>query len=380
MPSATPRLAAPASSATRTTTAKTATTKTIWRPRLQVGAGERPSAACPAPASARRRAPGSAAGCAPAASGAARPLARRLRLPPALASPAHARAFKRLDQRGHVGRRVLRRQQALGLAPATQGSQRALAVLGRELPERRRPACVQPAFDDVECASRCASSASASSGIPLGGGTEDTGITGTSLDPSAASACSRSRWARRAAIAQVGLRHHQHVGHLHDPGLEELEHVAGGGLHHHDDAVADLLDVGLRLAHADRLDHHDVERGREGVGGLARGDRQPAEPAARGGGADQDAVVARIVLDPGAVAEQGAAGALRGGVDGQDRDGPPALAPLRDERGQQRRLAGPGRPGHPDQVRRRLAAELGRRHLREERRGGLPVRRGSRSR
>ena len=39
------------------------------------------------------------------------------------------------------------------------------------------------------------------------------------------------RPARHAA--QVGLRDDEHVGDLHDPGLQELQHVAGGRLHDH---------------------------------------------------------------------------------------------------------------------------------------------------
>ena len=172
-------------------------------------------------------------------------------------------------------------------------------------------------------------------------------------------------------VAEVGLRHHQHVGHLHDPGLEELERVAGAGLDDHRHGVADLLDVGLRLADADRLDHDDVEGRRQRLGGLARGGGQAAEPPARGGRADQDAVVPRVVLDPRAVAEQRAAGALRRRVHGEHGDGAPVVAPAADERGQQRRLAGAGRPGHADQVRRRLAAERRGGDLREQLRGAL---------
>ena len=66
---------------------------------------------------------------------------------------------------------------------------------------------------------------------------------------------------------------------------------------------------------------------------------------------------ARVGVDPRAVAEQRAAGALGGRVDGEHGDGAAAVAPGARERAQQRRLAGAGRPGHADHVRGRLAAE-----------------------
>ncbi len=84
--------------------------------------------------------------------------------------------------------------------------------------------------------------------------------------------------------------------------------------------------------------------------------------------ADEDAAVGGIGVDPRAVAEQRAAGALGGRVDREHRDGAPRRPPGGHERGQQRRLAGAGRPGDADDVRRGLAAERGRGDLGEQRR------------
>ena len=78
-------------------------------------------------------------------------------------------------------------------------------------------------------------------------------------------------------VLEVGLCHHQDVGHLHDPGLQELQDVAGAGLDDHRHRVAEVRDVGLGLAHPDRLDDDHVERGGECLRGLARRRRQPAE-------------------------------------------------------------------------------------------------------
>jgi hypothetical protein len=171
--------------------------------------------------------------------------------------------------------------------------------------------------------------------------------------------------------AQVGLGHDQHVGHLHDARLQELEHVAGLGLDHDHHGVADLLDVGLGLADPDRLDHHQVECCSQRLRRLARGGGEAPEAAARRGGADEHAVVARVVLDPGAVAEECAARALGGRVHGEHGDRAPTSAPDAHERREQRGLARAGRAGDPDQVRRGLAAERRRGHLREQARGGL---------
>ena len=110
--------------------------------------------------------------------------------------------------------------------------------------------------------------------------------------------------------AEVGLGDHQHVGHLHDPGLQELQRVAAAGLHDHRDGVGGLGDVGLGLPDADGLDHDDVEGVRERLRRRAGRGREPAEPLAGGHAADEDVAVGRVVLDPRAVAEQRAAGAL----------------------------------------------------------------------
>ena len=135
-------------------------------------------------------------------------------------------------------------------------------------------------------------------------------------------------------LAEVGLGHHQHVGDLHDPRLQELEHVAGPGLDHDRDGVGRLCHLGLRLADADGLDHHHVERRGQRLRGGAGGGREAAEPLAGRRRADEQPAVAGIGLDPHAVAEQRAARALRGRVDGEHRDGAP-VAPAR---------RGPARP------------------------------------
>src|SRR5918999_1189283 len=120
-----------------------------------------------------------------------------LRVPAALASLAHARAFSvstSVDTSA-LGSSVARRRSASRLPPSARSAPspcsavNSLSAAARRARRRRAATSVR---------SRWASRASASSVIPLGGDTDDTAITGTSLDPSAARACSRSPWARRA--------------------------------------------------------------------------------------------------------------------------------------------------------------------------------------
>ncbi len=143
--------------------------------------------------------------------------------------------------------------------------------------------------------------------------------------------------------SEIGLGDDEHVGDLHDPGLEELEHVAGARLDDDRDRVRDIGDLGLRLTDADSLDDDDVERGGErGGGGPGRGG-EAAEPVAGGRRADEHLLVGRVDVDPRAIAEQRAARASRGRIDREHRDRPSARPPFRDEPGEQRGLADAGR-------------------------------------
>ena len=108
----------------------------------------------------------------------------------------------------------------------------------------------------------------------------DTATTSVARAPSERSAALRSRRARLRDLAEVGLRHHEHVGDLHDPGLQELEHVARARLDDDRDGVGDVGDLGLRLADADGLDDDDVERGGERRRRVARR-RAPGRRGAR---------------------------------------------------------------------------------------------------
>ncbi len=208
--------------------------------------------------------------------------------------------------------------------------------------------------------------------MPLAGGREDTATTGTSCEPSAASAWSRSARARRAASPRSALVTTSTSGTSMIPAFRNWSTSPEAGCtttatvsQTSSTSVSDWPDP-------DRLDDDHVEGGRERVGGLAGGGGQAAEPAAGGRGADQDAVVLGVVIDPGAVAEQRAAGALGRRVDGEHGDRVARIAPRRDQSREQGGLPGPGRTGDPDEVRRRLAAERGGRDLHEQGPSGGP--------
>ena len=111
---------------------------------------------------------------------------------------------------------------------------------------------------------------------------------------------------------------------------------------------------------ADGLDHDDVERRGQRLRRGARGRRQAAEPLAGGRRADEHAAVARVEVDPRAVAEQRRrpSGARTGRRRARRRCGRAAPGARRSAR-EQRRLARAGRAGDADDVPGRLAAERG---------------------
>ena len=60
----------------------------------------------------------------------------------------------------------------------------------------------------------------------------------------------------------VGLVDDDHVGDLHDAGLQRLDRVAGAGHQHEHDRVGVVDDVDLGLPDADGLDEHVLTPGR----------------------------------------------------------------------------------------------------------------------
>ena len=213
---------------------------------------------------------------------------------------------------------------------------------------------------------RCSSSASASASIPRTGCTDETDSTGAP-SPSAFRAARRSRTARSAIVPRSALVTTSTSGTSMIPALRNWSTSPEPGCTTTATVSAASATSVSDSPDADGLDHDDVECRGERLSGGARGRCEPAEPLARGHRADEQAAVGRIGLDPRTVAEQRAARALGGGVDGEHPDRAPALAPDAHERAQQRRLAGAGRTGHADDVRGRLAAQPRRGDLGEQR-------------
>ena len=120
----------------------------------------------------------------------------------------------------------------------------------------------------------------------------------------------------------VHLVDRDHVGDLHDPGLQRLHRVARAGHEHEQDGVGDPDHLDLALPRADRLEQDDVLSGRvEHEQRLQRRLREAAEMAARAHRADEDAGVEEVVGEPDPVAEQRAVRERARRVDGDDADG-----------------------------------------------------------
>ena len=107
------------------------------------------------------------------------------------------------------------------------------------------------------------------------------------------------------------------------PRLHGLDVVAEARRRDEHAHVGDLGHVDLALAGADRLDQDEVLAGGiEGVDHAYGRRRQPAQVAAAGQRAHEDAVVVERRRHADAVAEDGAAGHRARGVDGDDADRP----------------------------------------------------------
>jgi hypothetical protein len=110
-------------------------------------------------------------------------------------------------------------------------------------------------------------------------------------------------------FAEIGLVDRDDVRQFHDAGLHELQRVAGARLHAQQQRVGYERNVGFRLADADGFDEHAIVDRAHQHHGADRLIGETAEPIARRHRAHIHAAIDRIGRDPGAVAEQRAAGA-----------------------------------------------------------------------
>ena len=169
--------------------------------------------------------------------------------------------------------------------------------------------------------------------------------------PGAATSIARSWAAVRCGPGPIALVDDDDVGDLEQAGLDRLDLVAHLGRFEDDGRVGRRGDLDLALAGPDRLDEDEVEADRvEDRAGRPGRRGQPAGVAAGGHRPDEHVAVAGVGLHPDPVAEDRPAGDRARRVDRDDRDRPAGPPDLGDERRDERRLAGAGRPGDPDEV------------------------------
>ena len=148
----------------------------------------------------------------------------------------------------------------------------------------------------------------------------------TPTEPSP-SAPSRSRCARSAAGPMSALVTRAMSGISTMPALMNCRLSPGARLGREHDRVGEVGDLGLGLADAHGLDqHHVVDGAHQHHGGGAQVG-EPAQAVACRHGAHEHALVVRVDIDPGAVAEQRAARPPRRWVDRDHPDGAAGGAP-----------------------------------------------------
>src|SRR6266536_209220 len=172
----------------------------------------------------------------------------------------------------------------------------------------------------------------------------------------------------RAHLAQHRLRgrmvhlvHGDHVGNLHDPGLQGLHRVAGARHQHEQHRVGDADDLDLALTGADGLEEDEILARRvEHEQCLQRRLGEPTEVAPRAHRADEDAGIEKVVGEPDPVAEQRPLREGARGIDRDDADARAVGAHVPDERRDEARLADAWRAGEAHGVRlSRLGIEVG---------------------
>ena len=257
---------------------------------------------------------------------------------------------------GSISRRTTRSSSSVQLGVARRRAPRARAAAARRRSRApRRAGCApgaRPACPRSAMWSPCASIVSTSSAIPspLVASVRTTGTFQSRSGPSASTALTS-----RIIVSASGcsaLLTHDHVGDLHHARLQRLDRVARAGHQREHDRVGVVDDVDLALADADGLEQDVVlARGVHQQRRLQRRLGEPAERAAGGHRADEDARVEEVVGEPDPVAEHGALGERARGVDREHADLAVGLAQLGADRADQGALADPGRAGEADDPR-----------------------------
>ena len=302
------------------------------------GHRSRRRAAGPA-SSARSRGPGRSADqraeVGARATGAARSVRRR-----AGAAGQHDRAGDRLTARARASRRARRSSAATSAAtssagswpssqrsaaaPAAERAQPALPVLGGEVGERvRAPAGAAGAaarssarLVRVERVDQLVDPASAAR-------PRRPRSPGSRRSPSERSAARRSPSARCATGAEIGLGHDEHVGDLHDPRLQELQHVARARLDRRPPSSSATSATSVSDWPTPTVSITTTSNAAASASAAARvaGARPPSRsPAAVERMNTRSS--SGVALDPRPVAEQRAARSARAGIDREHRDRP----------------------------------------------------------
>src|SRR5262245_26155322 len=138
----------------------------------------------------------------------------------------------------------------------------------------------------------------------------------------------------------VHLVDRDHVGDLHDPGLQRLDGVARAGHQHEHDGVRDADHLDLALPRADGLEEDEVlSGGVEHEQRLHRRLGKAAEMAARSHRADENARIEEVVGQADAVAEERSVRERARRVDRDDADRALLLTQVAHERRDQARFA-----------------------------------------
>ena len=175
---------------------------------------------------------------------------------------------------------LLRRRRPRGSRPRARARMRACASARTSLRRlrRRRSTSVPSASMCARCASSC--STSSSTPWPRAASVLTIGTRQPRLGRQRQHAADLAH--HRVGQRVVGLVDDDHVGDLHDAGLQRLDRVARAGHQHEHDGVGVVDDVDLGLADADGLEEHVVACRRRPSAARPAAPPRRARPARRG--------------------------------------------------------------------------------------------------
>ena len=154
---------------------------------------------------------------------------------------------------------------------------------------------------------------------------------------------------QRLCAGLIHLVDRDHVGDLHDPGLQGLHRIAGARHQHEQHLVGDAHHFDLALTGTDRLEEDHVAAGRvQEEQRLERRLGEAAEVTPRSHRPDEHTRIEKVIDESNPVSEQGSLRERARGIDGDDAHGEPEAPDMADERSDERRLPDARRPRDPD--------------------------------